>query len=56
MNFDTENENFENILFNLFDSQKKEKKKKKKKKICDENNDPDINFFNEKSEAINLPY
>ena len=39
--------NFENILFNPFDSQNI---------LSDENNDPDINFFNEKSEAVNSPY
>ena len=47
MNFDVENENFENVLFNPFDSQNI---------LGDENNDPDINFFNEKSEAVNSPY
>ena len=47
MNFDVENENFENILVNPFDSQNN---------LSDENNDPDINFFNEKYEAVNLPY
>ena len=47
MNFDVENENFENVLFNPFDSQNM---------LGDENNDPDINFFNEKSEAVNSPY
>ena len=47
MNFDVENENFENIPFNSFDSQNI---------LSDENNDPDINFFNKISEAINLPY
>ena len=47
MNFDVENENFENILFNPFDSQNV---------LSDENNDPAINFFNEKSEALNSPY
>ena len=40
MNFDVENQNFENIFFNPFDSQNI---------LSDENNDPDINFFNEKS-------
>ena len=39
--------NFENILFNPFDSQNI---------LSDENNDPDINFFKEKSEAVNSPY
>ena len=47
MNFDVENENFENILANPFDSQNN---------LSDENNDPDINFFNEKYEAVNSPY
>ena len=47
MNFDVENENFENIPFNSFDSQNI---------LSDENNDPDINFFNKISEAINLRY
>ena len=47
MNFDVENENFENMLFNSFDS---------KNILSDENNDPDLNFFNEKSEAVNSPY
>ena len=47
MNFDVENENFENILVNPFDSQNN---------LSDENNDPDINFFNEKYEAVNSPY
>ena len=47
MNFDVENENFENTLFNPFDS---------KNILSDENYDPDINFFNEKSEAVNSPY
>ena len=47
MNFDVENENFENIFFNPFDSQNI---------LSDENNDPDINFFNRKSEYVNLPY
>ena len=47
MNFDVENENFENMFFNPFDSQNI---------LSDENNDPDINFFNEKSEAVNSPY
>ena len=47
MNFDVENENFENMLFNPFDS---------KNILSDENYDPDINFFNEKSEAVNSPY
>ena len=47
MNFDVENENFKNMFFNPFDSQKI---------LSDENNDPDINFFNEKSEAVNPPY
>ena len=40
MNFDVENQNFENIFFNPFDSQNI---------LSDENNNPDINFFNEKS-------
>ena len=47
MNFDVENENFENIFFNPFDSQNI---------LSGENNDPDINFFNEKYEAVNSPY
>ena len=47
MNFDVENENFEIMLFNPFDS---------KNILSDENYDPDINFFNEKSEAVNSPY
>ena len=47
MNFDVENENFENILFNPLDSQNV---------LSDENNDPAINFFNEKSETLNSPY
>ena len=47
MNFDLENEDFENILFNPFNSQNI---------LSDENNDPDINFFNQKSEAVNLSY
>ena len=45
MNFDVENENFENIFFHPFDSQNI---------LSDENNDPDINFFNE--EAVDSPY
>ena len=44
MNFDVKNKNFENIFFNPFYSQNI---------LSDENNDPDINFFNEKSEAVN---
>ena len=40
MNFYVENQNFENIFFNPFDCQNI---------LRDENNDPDINFFNEKS-------
>ena len=47
MSFYVENKNFENILFNLFDSQNV---------LSDENNDPDINFFNKKSEVVNWPY
>ena len=47
MNFVVENENLKKILFNHFDSQNI---------LNDENNDPDINFFNEKSGAINSPY
>ena len=47
MSFYVENKNFENILFNLFDSQNV---------LSDENNDPDINFFNKKSEVVNSPY
>ena len=47
MNFEVENKNFENIFFNPFDSQNI---------LSDENNDPDINFFNEKCEAVNSPY
>ena len=47
MNFDVQNENFENIFFNSFDSQNI---------LSDENNDPNINFYNEKSEAVNSPY
>ena len=45
INFDVENKNFENMLFNPFLIP-----------LSDENNDPDINFFNEKSEAVNSPY
>ena len=44
MNVDVENEN---ILFNPFDSQNI---------LSDENNDPEINFFNEKSDAVKSPY
>ena len=47
MNFDVENENFENIFFNPFECQNI---------LSDENNDPDKNFFNEKSEDVNSPY
>ena len=47
MNFDVENKNFDNIYFNPFDSQKI---------FSDENDDPDLNFFNKKSEAVNLSY
>ena len=47
MNFVVENENLKKILFNHFDSQNI---------LNDENNDPDINFFNEKSGTINSPY
>ena len=47
MNFDAKNENFVNIFFKLFDSQNI---------LSDENNAPDINFVNEKSEAVNSPY
>ena len=43
VNFDVENENFENVLFNPFDSQNI---------LGDENNDPDINFFNKKTRLI----
>ena len=43
VNFDVENENFENVLFNPFDSQNI---------LGDENNDPDINFFNKKTRRI----
>ena len=39
MNFDVENRYFENILFNPYDSQNI---------LCNENNDPNINFFNKK--------
>ena len=44
MNFDVENENFKNIFFNLLDAQII---------LNDDNNSPDINFFNKKSEAVN---
>ena len=47
MNFDVENENFENIFFSPFDSQNI---------LSDENSDPDINFFTEKSDVVNSPY
>ena len=47
MNFDVENKNFENMFFNPFGSQNI---------LSDENNNPDINFFNKKSEAVNSPY
>ena len=47
VNFDVENENFENTFFNLLDAQII---------LKDDNNNPDINFFNEKSEAVNSPY
>ena len=47
MNFDVGDENFEKIYFNPFDSQNI---------FSDDNNNPDINFFNEKSEAVNCPY
>ena len=47
MNFDVENENFENKFFNPLDSQNIS---------SDENNDPDINFFNKNSEAVNSSY
>ena len=47
MNFDLENEDFENILFNPFNSQNI---------LSDEKNNPDINFFNQKSEAVNFSY
>ena len=47
MNFDVENENFKNIFFNLLDAQII---------LNDDNNSPDINFFNKKSEAVNQPY
>ena len=47
MNFVVENENLKKILFNHFDSQNI---------LNDENNDPDINFLNAKSGAINSPY
>ena len=47
VNFDVENKNFENKFFNPFDSQNI---------WSDENNDPDINFFNEKSETVKSPY
>ena len=46
MNFDVENDNFGNIFVNHFDSQNI---------LSDENNDPDINFCNQKSEAVNPP-
>ena len=35
------------MFFNLFDS---------KNILSDENNDPDVNFFNEESESVNSPY
>ena len=47
MNFYLENEDFENILFNPFNSQNI---------LSDEKNDPDINFFNQKSEPVNFSY
>ena len=47
MSFYVENKNFENIVFDLFDSQNV---------LRDENNDPDVNFFNKKSEVVNSPY
>ena len=47
MNFDVGDENFEKIYFNPFDSQNI---------FSDNNNNLDINFFNEKSEAVNSPY
>ena len=47
MNFDVGDENFEKIYVNPFDSQNI---------FSDNNNNPDINFFNEKSEAVNSPY
>ena len=46
-NFDVENENSENILLNPFEPETI---------LSDENNDPDINFFNKKSEVVNSPY
>ena len=39
--------NFEKQIFNPFDFQKV---------LIDESNDPDINFFSDKSEAANSPY
>ena len=47
MNFDVVNENVENKFFNPLDSQNIS---------SDGNNDPDINFFNKNSEAVNLSY
>ena len=47
MNFNVENENFENILPNLFDSQII---------LSDEIMIQNTNFFKEKSEAVNSPY
>ena len=47
MSFYVENKNFENIVFDLFDSQNV---------LRDENNDLDVNFFNKKSEVVNSPY
>ena len=38
---------FEKQTFNPFDSQKV---------LIDESNDPDINFLNDKSEAVDSPY
>ena len=46
MNFDFENENFENIFFNPFYSQN----------ILNDENDPDINFFNKKTSSCKSPY
>ena len=47
MNFDVENKNFENTFFNLLDAQII---------LKDDNNNTDINFFSEKSEAVNSRY
>ena len=47
MSFDVENESFENISYNPFDSQNI---------LNDQKNDRDINFFNEKPDTANSPY